>query len=372
MFFVIVLIFCLVSGDVCFASSVPNYSGNIIARNYIITYNASVEFTITSDMFSPGQRRAYHYNDLYVPLKKFADGLFRQSGNTDVVDGLYYVDNFSFQNSDIFLYNADGSLRWRGSSNGFLGTAYFNNKPGDSFAIPWDGKKPVVFHSSTYDNFSQSSINGRYYDCDVLSVDIGRRVVHNFQFVVEISTRFYAQLGDVIDAIHQYDSDVTIAIDRQTEQQKQYHDRDESDANSAKTKIIGLTDDFDELQTKWAILWYPITFTNKILDAFTGQRARDVNDNYIVGYNYNDDTGGLEPIYDFTRSGRSSGASITFPSFTLPVLDLKLWDSYTYDLSQLPEQYSVLFNALYVVVGVLELYWFVGFLSNKYHQIFGG
>lgn len=132
------------------------------------------------------------------------------------------------------------------------------------------------------------------------------------------------------------------------------------------------------IKSKWEILWYPIEFTNSVLTVFTGgSSSRAYADKYngVVGYSYNQDSGELEPIIDLQQARygpRQSSATITFPAYTLPVLNVQIWDSYQFDLGQVKEQFSALFNALYVVIGILELYWFVGFLRSKYMDIFGG
>lgn len=370
MFFVIVLVFCLVFSDISFAAEIHN--NNYQHTEHTITYHVHVDTTITSNMASSGL-----WHDSNINLSDFATKLFAQMGTTDILDGYYYMYRFDFPEFDFSIYDTTGKLYYHqdGANNYRLkGSAWVNNNTTHSISIPFSSNKsPFVFHASTWDIFKTAVLHSRYTLApNFKTKEIGYRVVVDYKYSIRFGVDYRTTLGDVIDAIHQDNSDVTSAIDRQTEQQKQYHDRDESDATKAKKQIIGVTDKFDEVQNKWAILWYPITFTNKVLGAFTGQHARDGNDNYIVGYNYNDDTGGLEPIYDFTRAKRAGSASITFPSFTLPILNLKLWNSYTYDLSQLSKQFPVLFNALYVIVGVLELYWFVGFLSDKYHQIFGG
>lgn len=365
MFFVIVLIFCLVFNMPVFAHE--SFGSNIQFYNYIITYTAQQDFIVSSSDLNPTFTS-------WTPMKNFARGLFRQSGSYDVVDNYFYLYDFDIVSFDLNLYYSDGTVSYyTDDSSRVSGTAWFNTDTGHTVNIPFSTTSdPVTYHARDWTTFADAELNSRYLLWTFLPRDAGQRCVINYKYRIRFGSYFYVNLGDVIDAIHQDNSDVTAAIDRQTEQQKQYHDRDEADATNAKKQIIGVTDNFDKVQNKWAILWYPITFTNKVLGAFTGQRVRDGNDNYIVGYDYNDDTGGLEPIYDFTRAKRAGSASITFPSFTLPVLNLKLWNSYTYDLSQLPKQFPVLFNALYVIVGVLELYWFVGFLSDKYHQIFGG
>lgn len=142
----------------------------------------------------------------------------------------------------------------------------------------------------------------------------------------------------------------------------------------------------DNLQTKakdhFDILFYPQTFATQILEVFSeGMGAQVISDAYdgIVGYRYDADLKTAVPVYANTRDASSSipplpdsGTVVSFPSFTLktPSGDFKLWDKYDYDLAQLKEQVPVVFDALYIFIGVLELYWFVNFLISIFHEIF--
>lgn len=65
----------------------------------------------------------------------------------------------------------------------------------------------------------------------------------------------------------------------------------------------------------------------------------------------------------------SAGTGITFPAFSL--MGFQIWDSYTYDLSQVKDQLPVVFDALYVIISILEMLWFVGYLRKKYEEVFG-
>lgn len=165
----------------------------------------------------------------------------------------------------------------------------------------------------------------------------------------------------------------------QLDQDKAYHDQDKNDATTAGNDVAGAATDLDNLKSKWEILWYPIEFTNNIMAAFSGSDNTRYRSRYagVVGYSYDDSSGFLVPVYSISTladgdiPASPGGTVITFPSYTLPVLNVKLWDSYSYDLSQITEQYPVLFNAIYVIITILEVYWFVGFLRDKYEEVFG-
>lgn len=168
-------------------------------------------------------------------------------------------------------------------------------------------------------------------------------------------------------------------IQDQIDQNQQFRDEDRQDATTAGSDLTGAATDLNNIKSKWEILWYPIEFTNDIMAAFSGSDNSRYRSRYagVVGYSYDDDSGFLVPVYsastlaDGDIPASPGGTVITFPSYTLPVLNVKLWDSYSYDLSQITEQYPVLFNAIYVIITILEVYWFVGFLRDKYEEVFG-
>lgn len=168
-------------------------------------------------------------------------------------------------------------------------------------------------------------------------------------------------------------------IQDQIDQNQQFRDEDRQDATTAGSDVTGAATDLNNIKSKWEILWYPIEFSNTVLGAFTGGSSNARYRSYygnITGYTYDNDTGYLVPVYaPATRSGdypeSPGGTVITFPSYTLPVLNVKLWDSFSYDISTLKTQFPVVFNGIYVVVTVLEVYWFVGFLRDKYEEVFG-
>lgn len=158
---------------------------------------------------------------------------------------------------------------------------------------------------------------------------------------------------------------------------KEQHQRDEDDANQAGEDAGSLVTEMQSLESKWEILWFPIKFTKQVIDVFSGGSGASVySDRYfgVTGYEYDESSGFLKPIRPkiITFAAASSGASIIWPEYTLPVLNVKLWDSYTFDLSTIKESFPALFNALYVFITILEAYWFIAFLRDKYDEVFGG
>lgn len=168
------------------------------------------------------------------------------------------------------------------------------------------------------------------------------------------------------------------ALNDLVDNQEQFRQEDREDATKAGEDAGGLVEEMQTLKEKWAILWYPIEFTQQLLQVFTGgSSARSYVNKYynVSGYSYNEDTGFLEPVRNpimtlAAAEAEGGGATITFPAYTLPVLDVQLWDSYTFDLTVIKDSFPLLFDSLYVVVSVLEVFWFVSFLKNKFDEVF--
>lgn len=162
-------------------------------------------------------------------------------------------------------------------------------------------------------------------------------------------------------------------LQNQISQDKEYHELDRSDATQAGQDMAGLGTQLETVKNKWAILWYPIEFTNSVFSAFQGSTSETYSRAYtgISRYTYDEKQGLLVPVYSKTREGPSEGTLITFPSYTLPVIDLQIWDEYTFDLSTVKDDFPLVFDMLYVVVTILEAYWFVSFLKSKFDEVFG-
>lgn len=185
----------------------------------------------------------------------------------------------------------------------------------------------------------------------------------------------------ITDGIKQQTQDITQNANQNTQkvldQNSQFRQEDIDKSNelgSVATNFINNAE--TTIKSKWEILFYPIEFTQNLLTVFTGgTKSRTYANKYngVEGFVYLEDTGGLTPVINLQQARfgpKSAGTNITFPSFVLPVLNVKLWDSYSFDLATIKSSFPVLFNAIYVVTGVLELYWFVGFLSDKYREVF--
>lgn len=138
-------------------------------------------------------------------------------------------------------------------------------------------------------------------------------------------------------------NDINDKMQEQIDQDKQFHDEEnqkgEESGSDASQMVQNLT---DQVKSKWEILFYPIEFTKKFLALFTSSSA--------------------------------GSTSLTFPAFSLEVqgTTYQVWDAYTYDLSSLKSQFSILFTGLHMIVGVLEVTWFIKYLYSKYDSIFGG
>lgn len=169
------------------------------------------------------------------------------------------------------------------------------------------------------------------------------------------------------------------ALNDLVDNQEQYRQEDRDDATQAGSDAANLVTEMETLKDKWAILWYPIEFTQTLLSVFgSGTGSANYISKYynVTGFSYDEESGFLVPIRDpvmtiASASSETGGASITFPAFTLPVLNVQIWDSYTFDLTIIKDSFPVLFDALYVIISCLEVYWFVSFLKSKFDEVFG-
>lgn len=267
------------------------------------------------------------------------------------------------------------------------------------------GVKPSYYTTSSYANFDVDQDNSFSIDQDTYNNIKGNFNTVNQQFTQVIddiniqnnSSITYNQLQQIIDnsvtnVVNNYyyitvnpeepeteetepsvgEQEIIDAMKGQTEQDQQFRDEDRQDATSAGEAMSGVASDLENVKNKWEILWYPIEFTNNLLAAFTGSGASTYAATFgnISGYTYNEESGLLEPVYSRTRSASSGSAVLTFPAFTLPGLDVQVWDSYEYDLGTLKNQFPTLFDALYVILSMVEVVMFVEFLKNKYNEVF--
>lgn len=162
-------------------------------------------------------------------------------------------------------------------------------------------------------------------------------------------------------------NDIGDTLDQQREEDRQDAEQGGEDAADLVTNLDGT------IKSKWAILWYPLEFTQRVASVFgAGTSSASYKATYadVVDYRYDESSGYLVPVRDPVRAqARAGGTIISFPSFTM--MGMQIWDSYDFDLSQLKSWFPELFNLLYVAVSILEVYWFVSFLRNKYDEVFG-
>lgn len=199
-----------------------------------------------------------------------------------------------------------------------------------------------------------------------------KNYVENYPLEIQYVNNYNFNIGETGISSVDYDNATIDSIERNTEILEEYHNKDKSDAEQAGADMTGFAAQLDNLKNTWEILWYPIEFTNRFVEVFTGgTQAAAYQDEYtyVTGYRYNDETGFLEPIQSMAAQPQSAGTGITFPSFEL--MGYTIWESYTYDLSQVKEQVPEVFDAIYVIVSILEMLWFVGFLRSKYNEVFG-
>lgn len=173
---------------------------------------------------------------------------------------------------------------------------------------------------------------------------------------------------------------VQSAVEGATEELKRQAQANIDSATNDGNKVTGMvTSMLQDTQSHWEALYFPIDFTQRIFSVFSGGTAsRAYLDAYgdVVGYRYDDDTGGLVPIRADSRRARSARASggtlITFPAFSLNlpgVGEMQIWQAHTYDLKEVTTQIPVLFDALKVISGVVLIYATVGFLVDLFHEI---
>lgn len=168
---------------------------------------------------------------------------------------------------------------------------------------------------------------------------------------------------------------VQSAVSGVTEELKHQAQANLDSVQSDGNKVTGMASDLlEQVNDKWSALTVPIDFTKKIFEVFTnGTRSASYRRIYghIAGYRYDSSTGGLEPIY--TANERAIGGTvITLPAFdfNLPgVGALHVWDSYDFDLGQLKTDFPIIFDAIYVISGILMIYWIVEFIINLGNEL---
>lgn len=145
-------------------------------------------------------------------------------------------------------------------------------------------------------------------------------------------------------------------------------------------EIVGMaTQEVESVKSKWDALLVPLDFTKQIFEVFSGgTESSAYTEAYanVLGYKYDSDTGDLVPIlrkYKQSVPKAVNGTVLTFPSFSLfvpGVGSLKLWDEYAFDIATIKEGFPVIFDAIYLVSGVLMIYWVIAYLIDYFNDIF--
>lgn len=341
------------------------YSGSVLSALVYGDYNFtdSINIYLNDDSGNPIVDGIYKINvDIRVNCEFNNDGTTKGNfiflgGFSEIIDSSlnsgYSISNFGVPADDKYLYDIHLSGEFP-VINGFVGSLNI--------------KHSLTFAYDYYNQANHSDNNGipTYPDNQPLN-----RFVLPFITYVHGNTEIS---NDSFSLVSTSTSEIT-AIDKVDDTLNKQFQQDQQGATSAADQAGSFITQAKDLENKWEILWYPITFSNNVLSVFTGgTQSAAYQDSYgmVAGYEYDEETGFLKPIIDRTRSVRSNGGTtITFPAFTLPVLDVQLWDSYEFDLSTIKDGFPMLFNTLYVVETILEVYWFVGFLRDKYEEVFG-
>lgn len=175
----------------------------------------------------------------------------------------------------------------------------------------------------------------------------------------------------------------TSAVNAVTDELRREADASEAAVDSRGNEVTGMvTSLLSDTEDRWGVLKLPVEFTTQIFTVFTGGSSsaaysRAYSD--VVGYRYDDDTGILIPISSRTRAvgdiaiGEAvTGTIIHFPSFSLNLPgygNLKIWDGYDFDLQQTKNDFPIIFNAIYLVSGILMIYWTVAYLIDLFNDL---
>lgn len=365
-----------------------------------ISYNGKIYYDSGTNTLSPGlfsgvvypssrPNQSYQFDIPNPPRSATPITLSYPSGG---------YDNFgedSFKHINFFANNTNQVFRF---------SRYYRNfVDDDGFTLPMDARdirlyvKIVVnmrgdVLADTTDIFD-SVVSGFSDILDILqsgftsiddSIAHQNSVIQNSvsQQTTILNNRFWELNGNINNRFWEQTTSLNKNNDQNTQkildQNSQFRQEDREEAQSiGKVAQEFLDTNTQQVKSNFNILWEPIAFTQRVVSVFTGgTRSSTYASRYdgVVGFIYNERTGCLDPVIDISpraRYGRASnGTSITFPAYTLPVLNLKLWDSYTFDVSTIKSAFPALFNAIYIFSGVLCLYWFLGFLSQKFEEVF--
>lgn len=214
------------------------------------------------------------------------------------------------------------------------------------------------------------------------------------QAIQEVSDQIVANASTVKDAINSQTSVLGNKVDQQTqslnstlslldtsinnvtEELKRQGQANIDSATNDGNKVINMISQLENsVKNKWSALSYPLEFTEKIMSVFTGgTQTASYYDSYwnVSGYKYDDSSGNLVPITDYSFRNFTGGTVLTFPSFSLNIPqigELQIWQEYSFDLSEVKDSVPVVFDAIYVISGVLMIYWLVAFLIDLFEDL---
>lgn len=405
----IICAFCINSPLIIHAADTPTiyHDGLLRLNSYNVTSTASYVFlysspevvnysiskpTLTSTEYQYVVK--YHYAlpcNIILPQAKYVNPYTIYATGQKITMGLTVDTNlvYNFDNNNKFRLE---NLKITGAGADMVSIDKWS--AAGSWTLVNRGQTPnfvdlVTFNVFGRDIVAYNSTSTFYIEFDIYATgtrtiqDNGASNVNNLfpdviaQFKAgSVNTYNYVESADIQvidDSINDVGNAVNDVNSTLTEQRQQEIDK----GNSTSSDVSGFVSQGEDLKGKWEILWLPISYTQQVFDVIKGGSSSTAYVrayHNVYGYTYNEKTGFIEPVIGPEKpiplSAEGKSAKITFPEYTLPVLNLKVWDSYTFDLAEIKEQFPILFDAIYVISGALEVVWVISFLFDKFMEVF--
>lgn len=189
--------------------------------------------------------------------------------------------------------------------------------------------------------------------------------------VAQTNQQLVKNLQDTLESLAQIDSSVADVLQEIKDIQQRNMQAAQEQGNQITGMVTKLSSDFE---SRLGILKVPIDFTAQVFSVFSnGTQSTAYVDAYrgVIGYRYDEETGALVPV---RRSISTldllpvpTGTILTFPSFTLPIPnygDIQIWDSFDFDISQIKSSFPILFDAIYLISGVVIIYHFIAYIID--------
>lgn len=375
----------LYSGNGDFPIAFPNdsfhFEGEQFKYEIPSTGTYTVQFDITNFFSGCLEGRYYQFNLAGRITDTFANGWANVEGNYYY----RYPTNFTITESGKVNPNSTAQTNIDLSGRGNITTGLTD---GDiQFPTYVTGKVAVVINDVWMTNSSGARLNnspqyGFTWGGFQYNASWGNSATYHMTFTVtslagsqgvvyfggDITNFYDIEYRNYFQSIH----NVEQSVDDLATQEQQHFEQEVNQAQQGVSDVSSSISEMQSLETKWSILWYPITFTTNLLDIFkngSSSSAFYTRAGRISGYKYDPDTGTLYPVYSRARD-TGGGAVIKFPAYTLPILDVQLWEEFEYDLSTLRTDFPELFAATDTAIVIIELLWVVAFLRTKYYQVF--